>query len=53
MDCSSSDFWGNAGCNGGIEEYAYQYLMGAYSKLENENTYPYQASQNRCSAPHG
>lgn len=27
--------------------------MGQYSKLEKETDYPYQADQNRCTAPHG
>ena len=53
IDCSSGDYWGNAGCDGGVESLGYQYLMSSYTKLEKEDAYPYEEFQQRCRAPHG
>lgn len=52
LDCASGDYWGNLGCDGGNEAFAYQYLMSSYTKLEWEDDYPYEEYQQRCRAPH-
>lgn len=45
IDCSSK--YGNMGCNGGLMDYAFQYLKDAGGSM-GESAYPYQASSWPC-----
>lgn len=45
MDCSTA--YGNNGCDGGLMEYAYEYII-KNKGIDSEASYPYQAQEGRC-----
>lgn len=45
MDCSN-EYWGNWGCQGGWQYYAWYYTQ--YYGLESEEDYPYKGYQQQC-----
>jgi len=45
MDCSTS--YGNQGCNGGLMDDAFQYII-ATQGIDTESSYPYQAVEGNC-----
>lgn len=45
MDCSGS--FGNQGCNGGMMDYAFEYIK-ANKGIDTEVTYPYEGQDGKC-----
>ena len=45
MDCAN-EYWGNWGCEGGWQYYAWYYTQ--YYALESQENYPYKGMQRRC-----
>ncbi len=46
MDCSTS--FGNQGCDGGLPDLAFEYVIANY--IENNYDYPYTAVDGKCTA---
>ena len=45
VDCAGG-YYGNAGCNGGLMNWAYDYIID--NKLDTEEDYPYKALDQKC-----
>jgi C1A family cysteine protease len=51
VDCSTG--YGNNGCNGGLMDYAFNYLKSEEVALCEEQDYPYTARDGSCNVPSG
>lgn len=50
VDCSSNKTYGNQGCNGGLMDNAFKYII-AVGGQSTEANYPYKAQQDKCKSP--
>jgi cathepsin L len=47
IDCSSTDKYGNHGCNGGLMDAAFKYIKENHG-VDTEEGYPYEGQQQAC-----